>query len=383
MPPTKILVVEDEQLVANDLREMLEHLGYQVPRLVASGEEAVELVTAVCPELVLMDIRLKGEMDGVSAAEQIQSRCQVPIVYLTANTDPYTLDRVKATHPFGYILKPFDEVSLSTTIEIALARYQGQQQIQRALLECEQSKRTVEQQNEFRAQFMSMATHEFRNPLVAIRFATEILQRYGNQLPLEKQQRHLQRIQAAVDTLRLLLEDMLVLEQTGYLRLQFAPEAIDLVLFCQEQIELFQATTEPKFQFIFSTQAQSCVANGDPRLLWHLLNNLLSNAVKYSPNGGAIVLTLDCSDNTAVLQVQDQGIGIPPEAQAKLFEPFYRAANVGSIPGTGLGLAIVKQCLDRHGGQIAISSTPAQGTTFTVTLPRNHAIDLAEPLVPV
>lgn len=95
------------------------------------------------------------------------------------------------------------------------------------------------------------------------------------------------------------------------------------------------------------------------------------------------MLTLDCSDNTAVLQVQDQGIGIPPEAQAKLFEPFYRAANVGSIPGTGLGLAIVKQCLDRHGGQIAISSTPAQGTTFTVTLPRNHAIDLAEPLVPV
>jgi hypothetical protein len=106
-------------------------------------------------------------------------------------------------------------------------------------------------------------------------------------------------------------------------------------------------------------------------LLWHLLNNLLSNAIKYSPPGSTVSLLLTCTDETVCLRVQDQGVGIPLDALPNLFDPFKRASNVQHIPGTGLGLAIARQCVELHHGKIEVESILNQGTTFTVTLPRN------------
>jgi CheY-like chemotaxis protein len=99
MPSVKILVVEDEQLVADDLSETLSSLGYEVSALASSAEEAIHHVEQLSPDVVLMDIRLPGAMDGVEAAAEIQSRFRVPVIYLTANADYVTLERVKATHP--------------------------------------------------------------------------------------------------------------------------------------------------------------------------------------------------------------------------------------------------------------------------------------------
>jgi len=99
------------------------------------------------------------------------------------------------------------------------------------------------------------------------------------------------------------------------------------------------------------------------------LVNLLSNAFKYSPPGSTVQLRLACQDNWATLRIQDQGIGIPLEDQARLFETFHRARNVGNIHGTGLGLTIVKRAVDLHQGTIAVESQVGVGTTFTVTLP--------------
>lgn len=131
---SKILVVEDENIVAKDIKASLQSLGYVVPALAASGEEAINKVAEFSPDVVLMDIRLKGDMDGVEAAEQIYTRFNVPIIYLTAHSDGSTLQRAKAIGPFGYILKPFEEQDLLTTIETALHRYQ----LEKKLKESEQ-----------------------------------------------------------------------------------------------------------------------------------------------------------------------------------------------------------------------------------------------------
>ena len=120
----KILVVEDESIVAWYLQEALKHLGHQVVGSAISGEEALECAAETQPNLVLMDIRLKGKMDGIAAAEQIYSRFDIPIVYLTAHADECTLKRAIATKPFGYLVKPFQEREVHTTIEIALSRHQ-------------------------------------------------------------------------------------------------------------------------------------------------------------------------------------------------------------------------------------------------------------------
>ena len=127
----KILVVEDELITAEDIKSGLEFAGYTVPAIVSSGEDAIEKAGELKPDLVLMDIKLKGEMDGIEAAGQIRVRYDIPVIYLTAYSDETTVQRAKVTEPSGYILKertglikkPFEESELHTAIEITLYRH--------------------------------------------------------------------------------------------------------------------------------------------------------------------------------------------------------------------------------------------------------------------
>jgi DNA-binding NtrC family response regulator len=120
MSKATILIVEDEAIIAKDLSQQLTRLGYEVLGITDSGEEAVILARERRPGVILMDIRLKGRMDGIKAAEAIGRDGNAPVIYLTAHSDRATLQRAKLTGPFGYILKPFEERELETQIEIAL-----------------------------------------------------------------------------------------------------------------------------------------------------------------------------------------------------------------------------------------------------------------------
>lgn len=124
MASFKILVVEDESIVAMDIKHRLENMGYIVPAITSSGEEAVEKASETDPDLILMDIVLKGEIDGIEAAQQIKEDLDVPIVYLTAYSDERTLKRAKITGPFGYIIKPFEDRELHSAIEVALYKHE-------------------------------------------------------------------------------------------------------------------------------------------------------------------------------------------------------------------------------------------------------------------
>ena len=123
MSKSKIMIVEDESIIAEDLADSLEDMGYIVVDIVSSGEEAILMAAEKQPHLILMDVMLQGEIDGITAAEEIYSSLQIPIIFLTAYSDNQTLQRVKATNPFGYIVKPFEERNLYLTIEIALERH--------------------------------------------------------------------------------------------------------------------------------------------------------------------------------------------------------------------------------------------------------------------
>ena len=123
MTKAKILVVEDESIVAMDVQNILNGLGYAVPAIVSSGEEAIEKSAEICPDLVLMDIVLSGAMDGIEAAKVIRTRFHIPVVYLTAHTEEKTFQRAKKTEPYGFILKPFEEAELLTVLEEAIYRH--------------------------------------------------------------------------------------------------------------------------------------------------------------------------------------------------------------------------------------------------------------------
>lgn len=124
---SQILIVEDEYVIAANLQENLETLGYGVSDIASSATEAIEKAITLRPDLVLMDIQLQGDMDGIQAAEQIWTRLQIPVIYVTGHSDKSTLDRAKVTFPFGYILKPVKGKELYVAIETALSRYEREQ----------------------------------------------------------------------------------------------------------------------------------------------------------------------------------------------------------------------------------------------------------------
>ncbi|MGA2478400.1 MAG: response regulator, partial [Spirochaetia bacterium] len=123
MEKSRIMVVEDEGVVALQIREALEGMGYEVPVVALSGEEALSKLLEVEPDLILMDIQLKGGLNGIEAARRLRLRLDVPVVYLTAFSDDETLDKAQLTEPYGYVLKPFDEKSLHAIIQMSLKKH--------------------------------------------------------------------------------------------------------------------------------------------------------------------------------------------------------------------------------------------------------------------
>jgi two-component system cell cycle sensor histidine kinase/response regulator CckA len=126
---TSVLVVEDESIVALDISSRLKKLNYYVAAIVSTGESAISRARELQPDIILMDIRLKGDMDGIDAATQIQTEFNIPVIYLTAYADEATLQRAKITTPYGYLLKPFEERELHTTIEMALYKHQMERRL--------------------------------------------------------------------------------------------------------------------------------------------------------------------------------------------------------------------------------------------------------------
>jgi signal transduction histidine kinase len=367
MPDARILIVEDESIIALDIKTSLQNAGYFVAGVASSGEDAIALTLSEKPDLVLMDIRLRGPMDGIEATAQIRTQFPCPVVFLTAHADRQTLDRAKLTEPFGYLTKPFEDHSLITTIEIALARYRSESAVHAAL-------KQQREFNELRSRFVSVVSHEFRNPLNTILFSTELLHRYENRLEPDRRELYFQRIHGAVKRMHHMLDDVLIMGETDAGKLACQPEPLAIAQFCQDIIAELQPEEQPICPILFTFAVAPSLPSDiqpslDRRLLFHILGNLLSNAVKYSAIGSPVVFDLSLMPDSIQFRIQDQGIGIPEKDLAELFHDFHRASNARSIPGTGLGLSIVKQCVELHGGEIRVDTQEHQGSTFTVTLP--------------
>src|SRR6266571_469383 len=131
MSQPRIMIVEDERITAEDIHDILTHLGYVVTALVSSGADAIREAERTSPDLVMMDIRIQGDMDGIEAAREIRERYDIPVVYLTAHADRETLERAKLAEPLGYLVKPFQEPELQASIEMALHKQKADRLVKR------------------------------------------------------------------------------------------------------------------------------------------------------------------------------------------------------------------------------------------------------------
>ena len=245
-----------------------------------------------------------------------------------------------------------------------------------ARVQAEQAQRiTLQKQvelNETRSRFISMTSHEFRTPLAIIHGSVELLRHYEDRLPAEKKRLAWTKIEDAVQRMTRRLEHAQAIGHTQAEPLEFRPRAIALAAFCElllEELRSVMGTACDRVAWALRLPPAGRQYLLDEALLRKIVGNLLTNAVKYSPDGGTVSFCVDEAAGELVFTVADQGIGIPEQDQASLFQSFYRASNVGPIVGTGLGLSIVKEAVGCHKGRIQVASEVGRGSRFTVMLP--------------
>ncbi|MTV25794.1 HAMP domain-containing protein [Nitriliruptoraceae bacterium ZYF776] len=223
-----------------------------------------------------------------------------------------------------------------------------------------------------KSDFVSTVSHELRTPLTSIIGYHEMLAD-GDAGELTEDQADLLAVaERNAQRLLALIEDMLTLSRIESGKLRAASDPVDVAALARDAARELEPRTHGRDLALTVDLGDDLgTVTGDPAHLERVLFNLVGNALKFSPDGGEVRLRARRVDGEVTLQVSDQGIGIPAEEQAQLFQRFYRASTATdrAIPGTGLGLAITKLLVEQHGGRIAVESRPGSGTTFTVTLP--------------
>lgn len=244
--------------------------------------------------------------------------------------------------------------------------------------------RTLERErelNNLKSGFVTMVSHEFRNPLTAIVCATEVLQA---QLPAGSGEaeadtrEYLGAIVRSADRMCRLMDELLLLGKIETGALRFSPLELSPVELCGALRRELESAELQQRVVIATELGDDDLADLDPALLRHTLGNLLSNALKYSPSAAPVSLGVSLEGDDVCFTVADRGIGIPEREQKRLFKAFFRASNVGATKGSGVGLNIAHQCARLHGGRLECTSSAGQGTTFTLRIPR-HCAPMSRP----
>ena len=381
----KILLIEDSLAEARLLQEVLK--GFKLSQFslihVKRLEEGLRKLSQEIFDVILLDLTLPDSQGLESLPLLMQQAPSLPIVVLTNNNDDKLALEAVRQGAQDYLVKRQVNVDLLVrALHYAIERKRAAEELreENEALEMEVEVRTAEllkaqEINQLKAEFVSMLSHDFRNPLHTILASTGLLQNGQDKLTEEQKIRLFHLIRSAGKSMTQLLDEVLLIGQGDSNQLQCQPQPLALELFCHELLAEIQLGIGENHQLVFTTQGELGTALWDKSLLRHILTNLLTNAVKYSPPGSKVNFELifpnniNYKENTVIFKIQDQGIGIPQEYQKHLFYPFRRGENVGSIPGTGLGLAIVKRCVDAHGGKIEVKSHVGMGTNFQVILP--------------
>jgi len=375
MTGARLLVVEDERIVALHLRQQLIKLGYDVGPPVASGRQALEKIEESHPDLILMDIHIEGDLDGIETATRITAGHRIPVIYLTAYSEPTTLDRARATGPYGYLIKPFSERELHATIQMALERSRAEKSERASEAALRQA-----QKMEAIGQLTGGLAHDFNNLLAVV---------IGN---LELAGEEIAADHAAAPLLHEAFEECLRGAQLIRSLLAFSRQQ-DLT---SRQIELGSMLTgltgmlrhmlgEP-VEASLTLAPDLWPVHLDQAQLESALLNLAINARDAMPQGGKLVfeatnVTLDAeygAQNPGVapgdyilVAVSDTGVGMSPEVLARAFEPYFTTKEVGK--GSGLGLSMVFGFINQSGGHVKIYSELGHGTTVRLYLPRAQA----------
>lgn len=368
--PARILIVEDERIVAGDVRTRLRRLGYTVVDMVSTGEDAIQRVEGLHPDLVLMDIRLEGPMDGIQTAEVIRHRHGIPVIYLSAYADRQTVERAKVTEPFGYLVKPFEDTELHSTIEVAL--YKQKTEAQRRALE---SQLLQAQKMESIGTLVVGLAHNLNNILAIILGYSSRLERTMDD-PAKIAQ-SVTAINQAVRRGASLIQQLIGV--TTKANLQFT--SVDVNALLQDLLRMVTEIFPRTITFARDLDPGRPLVSADQNQIHQALLNILLNARDAMPRGGTITVGTTMTDGNTLrsrfpnpadgpyvcVSVTDTGEGMDAETIQHAFEPFFTTRD--RAMSTGLGLSVAYGIVTSHKGFIDLASTPGNGTTVSLFFP--------------
>lgn len=353
MNPPKILIVEDEIIIARDIQAQLEGMGYAVAGRAVAGQEAVALADALRPDLVLMDIQLAGPMDGIVAAQAIRDQFFIPVIFLSAFAADAIIARAKLTEPYGYILKPFSERELHTVIEMALYKHQAESRLRenarqlRAL-----SQRVLEAQETERRRIAIELHDEVGQSLTAVKINLQAHQRFTAQTPEQLNAENLSIVEAA-------------LQQVRRLALALRPSMLDdLGLVPALRWSAEQSGARSGFSVTVRApedEAQARLSGELEIVCYRIVQEALTNIARHA-NARQVVIELCNDTDVLTLTVRDDGVGFDPIAM-----------QVQALGGESLGVLGMQERALLIGGQLNIESQPAKGCTVQLRCPLRFA----------
>jgi signal transduction histidine kinase len=353
--PSKILVVEDEVIVARDIAQQLQALGYQVVGSASQGEQALALVGQHHPDLVLMDIQLSGDMDGIAAAQIIRTQFAVPVVFLTAFAADDILERAKLTEPFGYVLKPFSERELSTVLAMALYKHRAEARLLTTTRQLKALSMRVLQVQEQERRRVAMELHdELGQSLTAIKINLQLGERFKDKAPPDLYE----------DNLRI-VED--ALQQVRTLATALRPSMLDdLGLAPALKWLAEQSAIRGGFELSFHHERSlERLSSEIETACFRIVQEALTNITRHA-QARQVDISLRREADEMVLVVRDDGRGFDPIAMRE------RAAT-----GASLGVLGMQERATLVDGRFEISSQLGGGSTIELRCPwRSQGVGL-------
>jgi len=372
----KILVIDDEPGIRKACRRALEPHGFSVETVATIGE-GLRAIQEGEVDLVLLDVMMPNGR-GIDLLGPIQEKDPDLIVVIITGYATVEL-AVKAIKQgaYDFISKPFTSDLLLMTVNQGLEKRQLSleaqrlQAIEQQAAELTYVKEEMERLERFKSAFMLTVAHELRAPVGGAQSLLRTLLR-GLTGELNEQQRDiLCRVEARLDTLTALIDDLLSLAATKTVESEKPLEEVWLQPVVQQVVDRLGIEANIKqVALTYNAPDEMIVVQATEDGLENVFSNLIGNAIKYTASGGVIEINVTEERGRAKITMVDTGIGIPEDALSQIWDEFYRAPNVrkSGITGTGLGLSIVKQLVTRFGGQIDVCSVEGKGTTFTLML---------------
>ena len=343
----RILIVEDEAIVARDIAMQVQALGYEAVGIAANAEQALLLAAQERPNLVLMDVQLSGVVDGIAAAAAMRAQFSLPVVFLTAFAADEVLERAKLTEPFGYILKPFTERELSTTLAMALYKHEAETRLRNTTRQLKALSRRVLEVQELERRRVAVELHdELGQSLTAIKINLQLSQRLKDKALADI---NLENIHIVEDALR----------QVRRLATNLRPSMLDdLGLAAALQWVAEQSANRSGFLVTFHhIRGQSRLAPEIETACFRIVQEALTNIARHA-QAKQVEIRLDRQDDHVILRITDDGCGFNLDEM-----------RIRALAGDSIGVLGMQERGTLVGGELTIESEPGHGSTVQLRAP--------------